>query len=201
MRFTKYIPLTLAALTLVISGCAGTGSGPGFSSTSRAPVSGATERQYNSALATMKKKNYQVALKKFKTLTVKYPELAGPKANIGIIYSRNGKYKQAKKAFESAIEINPSNPAIYNELGVLYRRMGKFNESEDAYKKALSINSDYAYAHLNLGILYDLYIRKPGKALSHYQRYQDLVKNDKLVNKWIVELKQRIKRNEKVAQR
>lgn len=201
MRFTKVIPLALIALTLVVSGCASTGTSIDYSAASKAPVSGAAARQYNSALATMKKKNYRVALKKFKTLTVKYPELAGPRANIGIIYSRKGKYKQAKKALESAIKINPVNPEIYNELGVLYRRMGKFNESEDAYEKALSINPEYAYAHLNLGILYDLYLRKPVKALNHYQKYQDLVKNDKLIHKWIVELKLRIKRNDKVAQR
>lgn len=197
MTFTKYISVILALLALLLSGCASTGS----SSAPRGPVSSVAERQYNSALANMKKKQYSAALKKFKTLSVKYPELAGPKANIGIIYSRKGEYKKAKKAFESAIKINNSNPEIYNELGVLYRRMGKFNESEDAYEKALSINSDHAYAHLNLGILYDLYLRKPGKALSHYQKYQDLVKNDKLVKKWIVDLKLRIKRNDKVAQR
>jgi tetratricopeptide (TPR) repeat protein len=199
MISTKYVTLILVMLALVMSGCAGTGSGP--SAASRVPVSGAAERQYNSALADMKKKNYQVALKKFRTLTVRYPNLAGPKANIGIIYSRQEKYKEAKKAFEGAIELNPSNPAIYNELGVLYRRMGKFNESEDAYKKAISLNSEYAYAYLNLGILYDLYLRKPGKALSQYQRYQDLVKNDNLVKKWIVDLKLRMKRNDNVAQR
>lgn len=199
MISTKYISPVLVVLALIMSGCAGTGSSPG--SASRAPVSGAAEREYSSALATMKKKNYKIALKKFKTLSVKYPKLAGPKANIGIIYSRKGEYEKAEKAFESAIELNPSNPAIFNELGVLYRRMGKFKESRDAYEKAISINSEYAYAHLNLGILYDLYLRKPGKALNHYQRYQGLVKNDKLVNKWIVDLKLRIKRNDKVAHR
>jgi tetratricopeptide (TPR) repeat protein len=201
MISTKYIPVIFTALTLLVSGCASTGSGSRSSAASNAPVSGAAARQYKSALSAMKKKNYQLALKKFKTLAVKYPSFAGPKANIGIIYSRKGKYKKAKKAFESAIAINSSNPVIYNELGVLYRRMGKFSESKDAYKKALSINSDYAYAHLNLGILYDLYLRKPGKALGHYQHYQKVVKSDKLVNKWIAELKLRIRRNDKIAQR
>jgi len=199
MIYTRHIVVVMTCTAILLSGCAATGPDP--RPVSNAPVSSAVERQYSSALAVMKNKDYQAALEKLKILAARNPQLAGPRANMGIIYSSKGKFEEAKKEFEKAIEINPANPAIYNELGVLYRRMGKFQDSESAYKKALSINPNFAYAHLNLGILYDLYLRKPDKALDYYQRYQDLVKNDELVKKWIVELKLRIKRHDKVAQK
>lgn len=200
MTFTRILSILAILSALFLAGCASTGKSSGYSAPT-GPVSSAAQSQYKSALAAMRKKNYKSALMKFKTLSVKYPGFAGPKANIGIIYTRKGQYKKAEAAFKEAIALNSANPGIFNELGVLYRRTGKFKESAQAYANALSVDPDFAYAHLNLGILYDIYLRKNEKALKHYKRYQELVKNDKLVHKWIVDLKLRMKRNEKVVQR
>ncbi len=200
MTFTRVFSITAIVSVLFLAGCASTGKSSGYTAP-KGPVSTAAQSQYKSALATMKRRDYSSALRKFQTLSVKYPKFAGPKANIAIIYTRKGKYKKAEAAFMEALSINSANPGIYNELGVLYRRTGKFKESAAAYEKALAIDSEFAFAHLNLGILYDIYLRRNNKALKHYNRYQALVKNDKLVHKWIVDLKLRIKRNERVAQR
>jgi len=200
MTFTRIFSITAILSVLFLAGCASTGKSS--YSAPKGPVSSAAQSQYKSALATMKRRDYTSALKKFfQTLSVKYPKFAGPKANMAIIYSRKGQYKKAEAAFMEAISLNAANPGIYNELGVFYRRTGKFEKSAEAYKKALSIDSEFAFAHLNLGILYDIYMRRNDKALKHYNRYQELVKNDKLVHKWIVDLKLRMKRNENVAQR
>ena len=200
MTFTRIFSMTAILSVVFLAGCASTGKSSGYSAP-RGPVSSAAQSQYKSALATMKKRDYTSALKKFQTLSVKYPGFAGPKANMAIIYTRKGQYKKAEAAFMEAISLNSANPGIYNELGVFYRRIGKFEKSAKAYEKALSIDSEFAYAHLNLGILYDIYLRRNDKALKHYNRYQELVKNDKLVHKWLVDLTLRLKRIETLAQR
>ncbi|TNF35859.1 MAG: tetratricopeptide repeat protein [Gammaproteobacteria bacterium] len=76
----------------------------------------------------------------------------------------------------------------------MHREKGEFNESRTMYQNAIKLKSDYAIAHLNLGILYDLYLHDLQQALEQYQNYQKMTNNnDKLVDKWIIDLEQRIK--------
>ena len=66
------------------------------------------------------------------------------------------------------------------------------------YLQAIKHKSDYAIAYLNLGILYDLYLQELNDALDHYKQYQTMTNNnDKLVDKWIIDLEHRIKAENK----
>ncbi|MDH5407591.1 MAG: tetratricopeptide repeat protein [Gammaproteobacteria bacterium] len=150
------------------------------------------EREYAKALASMKAKKTTTALAQFKQLIKKYPKLAGAHANIGMIYIKLNKFDQAESSLTKSIELNPANPMTHNYLGIAYRHLGRFEDSKKAYQAALKIDDDYAFAHLNIGILYDLYLFDMQMALKHYQRYQDITDDsDKMVEKWIVDLKRR----------
>ncbi len=139
----------------------------------------------------LKADRFADAERELTALTEREPTLAGPYANLGILYRRTGRSADAVRALDRAIELNP-RAAYYNELGMAHRAEGRFNAAERSYTRALELDPNYAYAHLNLGILYDLYLQVLDKALPHYERYQVLVPSeDKTVGKWIADLKRR----------
>ncbi len=156
-------------------------------------ISPDVRKDYGRALKLMKKERYAQAEPLLRNLIQRAPQLAGPHTNLGIVYARTGRPKEAEQAFLKAIELKPDSAPAYNQLGILYREAGRFKEARDAYEKALAIDPDYAYAHLNLGITFDLYLQQPRLALKHYEDYQRLQKKeDKEVKLWIIDLQRRL---------
>ena len=159
-----------------------------------APVNPALQLAYDQALAHHKAGRLKEAEQALLALTKRAPELSGPYANLGLIYYHSGRTKEAIEALNRAIELNPRRAVYYNELGIVYRQEGKFDDARRQYRKALDVDPDYALAHRNIAILYDLYLQEPKEALSHYQRYQQLLPaEDGVVTKWIIELQRRIR--------
>jgi Flp pilus assembly protein TadD len=165
-----------------------------------AAVNPQAQRDYKRALAAMKADQDKKAERMLLALTRKYPELAGPNANLGILYQRMNRQEDAEAALRKAVALSPGNAAYYNQLGILYRSQGKFKKARRAYEKAIRLDPGYLYARLNLGILFDLYLRDPKQALFHYQQYQLLLpKEDKQVSKWIIDLRRRTQTADKKA--
>ena len=198
--------MTVAFLIVGLSACATPPRGvnkapPGAAATrsaAEAPVDPAAKRDFDNALKAMVAGNDKEAERLLGQLIVKYPELSGPNANLGIVYLRTGRLADAERVVTQAIKQNPSNAMYYNLLGIINRTAGKFVDARKAYDSALQIDGNYAYAHLNIAILYDLYLNDANKALQHYQRYQALTpKEDPQVTKWIVDLQQRMKKPER----
>ncbi|HEX9627893.1 MAG TPA: tetratricopeptide repeat protein [Acidiferrobacterales bacterium] len=157
-----------------------------------APVAPALRQEYDRALGLIKAGRLAQAEPRLRRLADENPDLAGPPANLGIIYYRQDRLLEAEEALARAARINPRSAAIQNQLGMVLRAAGRFDAARQAYARALDIDPGHAHAHLNIGILYDLYLAKPDQALVHYQRYQALQpREDQLVAKWIFELKQR----------
>ena len=67
----------------------------------------------------------------------------------------------------------------------------QFAEAAAAYEHAIAADANYAPAHRNLGVVLDLYLGKPERALTEFERYQELSREEKPVSVWIAELKQR----------
>ena len=82
---------------------------------------------------------------------------------------------------------------------MLSRRNGDFSAAEAAYLKAVTVSPDYALAHYNLGVLNELYLRRLDVALTHFERYQALVGDDKQVEKWIADLRRRVQASQRTA--
>jgi tetratricopeptide (TPR) repeat protein len=155
-------------------------------------VSPESRALYQQALAALGAGRYPEAERGLLAVARREPRLAGPHANLGILYGRTGRPAQALESLREAIRLNPERAAFYNELGLISRREGKFDDARRYYAKALDLDPNYAYAHLNIGILYDLYLQDIEKAMQHYQRYQELTPSETgTVTKWIADLQQR----------
>lgn len=121
------------------------------------------------------------------------PDLSGPYANLALIAEARHDYERAESLLKKALEINPDNVHVYGSLAVVYRKQGRFDEAVAMYEKALEVDGGYANAHNNLGVIYDLYLAAPEKALSHFEKYQEMTSGkDKEVDRWIVEIKRRL---------
>jgi Flp pilus assembly protein TadD len=156
------------------------------------PVNAESRQMYQQALAALGAGRYPEAERALLAVIRREPELAGPRANLGILYARTGHSAQALESLKQAIRLNPDRAVYYNELGMVSRREGRFDEARRYYAKALDLDPNYAYAHLNIGILYDLYLQDAAKAMQHYQRYRELVPSEAgTVTKWIADLQQR----------
>lgn len=150
------------------------------------------QRDYERALTALQRGQTAAAEHVFQRLCEKYPDLAGPCANLALLHFQAGRLDQAEKHFLAAVARNSREPRYYNHLGVVYRNLGRFTDARKAYGQALILDDSYAEAHLNLGILYDLYLGDYSAATRHYQRYAELVPQEApRVNGWLADLQKR----------
>ena len=74
--------------------------------------------------------------------------------NMGLAYSKQKKYDEAKNCFEKAIEINPVNPLLYYHIGRIYFETGDTEKEMEWYQKAIEVDPDFALAYYNMEIIY-----------------------------------------------
>jgi len=70
--------------------------------------------------------------------------------SLGIAYIKSGKYKEAVKALEIAVLLEPSNDYAHNNLGHAYLKVGKFIEAKQQFEKAVLLNPENKKAEKNL---------------------------------------------------
>lgn len=123
------------------------------------------------------------------------PQLAGPWANLGLIYIKQNRPEEAERYLDKAIERNPELAQAYNLKAYIEKSKGNILKSVELYKKAVSLKDNYAIAHYNLALLYDIYIQDIPKAVAHYQKYISLIKKkDKQTADWLEQLRASMKK-------
>lgn len=156
------------------------------------PVSASAQRGFDDARRALAAGRTEEAERGFRAVAQANPELAGPHANLGLIYRQAGKLPEAAAELEKAVKASPQRPIYLNQLGITYRQQGQFAKARDAYEKAIALDPAYAAPLLNLGILHDLYLGDGARALELYGRYLALLPSgDPAVTKWVADLKNR----------
>ncbi len=147
------------------------------------------EVQFRHALEAMKQGRLQEAERPLLLLTRENPGLAGPWANLCIVYSKTERLEKAEEACREALRRNPELNAVRNQLGIVYRKQGRFQDARQIYQEALQRDPDDARVCYNLGVLFDLYLQDNEQAIRYYQRYLELTDHgDKKVKRWISQL-------------
>jgi Flp pilus assembly protein TadD len=158
----------------------------------QAPVPATAQRGFDDARRAFAAGRTDEAERGFRALAHSNPELAGPHANLGIIYRQAGRLPEAAAELEKAVKASPQRPVYLNQLGITYRQQGQFAKARDAYERAIALDPAYAAPLLNLGILHDLYLGDGPRALELYSRYLALSPSgDVAVSKWVADLKNR----------
>ena len=162
----------------------------------RQDVDPAARAMFEKALEALYSNNLRAAEAWLARITERHPDYASPWTNLGIIYARAGREKDALAALDQALMLAPGDCAPLVQLGVLMRKRGEFAKAEKAYLSCVRSEPDNAAAHLNLGILYELYLGRLEDALRSYQRYQSVSDSpDARVASWIAVLARRVAAN------
>ncbi|MDR4498005.1 MAG: tetratricopeptide repeat protein [Candidatus Scalindua sp.] len=74
--------------------------------------------------------------------------------NQAIEYYKQGKYDQAGKKFEEALELKPNDTYALYGLGNTYYCKAKYDEAIKVYTKAINMDPDYAKVHYSLSLAY-----------------------------------------------
>lgn len=70
--------------------------------------------------------------------------------SLGLAYINSGKFTDASKVLEIAVELDQSNDYAYNNLGVAYLKSGKFLKAKECFKTAIELNPENRKAKDNL---------------------------------------------------
>ena len=72
----------------------------------------------------------------------------------GSVLLQQGRYEEARKKFEKAQKLQPTNATIYNMIGLCYLRQGRLSDALHAFDKALELVPSFSNALNNRGLTY-----------------------------------------------
>ena len=110
-----------------------------------------------------------------------------------------GDLAAAEQGLQEAARAAGNNPALWTELGLTQRQQAKLEDSMASYARALEARPAYAPALRNLAVLLDLYMDDPARALPYFEQLKAVSADDKLLNAWIADVRQRAGRQAPAA--
>ena len=91
-------------------------------------------------------------------------DLAEGHACVGNVLLGTGKYEEAVKQYQRALEIDPNSDYVLGQLADAYQKLGNPAAAESAYKKAISLRPNYWAVYSGLGAIYAGQARYPEAA-------------------------------------
>jgi len=170
-------------------------SGKTTANSSGKPTFNKTERSfYKQALTALYNNELNKAESILKKFYVNRPDLAGPLANLGLVYYKKNNYPEAKNILHKALKLNPKLAEALNLSGMIELKEGNIQKAHELYIKAIKYKDSYANAHHNLALLNDIYLQDIEQAIFHYKRYLQFSKTkDKITIQWLEQLENSIK--------
>jgi hypothetical protein len=138
----------------------------------------------------------------WKSVTARCPYNADAYNNLGIAYSRAGRYKEAEKTLRHAIALRPEFPSAYNNLANVYRLTGRHEDALLILQKAGGLAKDIVYAanlYISMGLIYEE-TGQYGKSLSCYEqalRLKPAYLDDSFIIEHIAKCRNKLEENKK----
>ena len=126
----------------------------GLRSAEAAPIR--YELHYHLGIAYSRRQQFDLAHKHYQLAIAQriLPALKlGAYVNLGSVYQAQGNLTEAKVAYETAIQIDPTLALAHYNLGLTLKMMGNLTGAIAAYQQAIHLQPDYADAHQNLAVV------------------------------------------------
>ncbi len=164
----------------------------GFTITEQVRIAGDARDRYDRAMLLLSQERYAEGIPLLVEVTEMAPGVTTPYVDLAIAYGNTGDLERARETLESAALLSPEHPLVHNELGIVYRRIGRFADARASYERALAVYSGFHFARRNLAVLCDLYLADSACALEHYEAYLDAVGEDREVEIWVADIRNRL---------
>jgi predicted TPR repeat methyltransferase len=92
----------------------------------------------------------QVLLEKARALE---PDNAKIHYILGLLFSDQGRAREALSAFDASLRLNPDDHKAHNNRGSMLQILGRLAEAEAAFRRALDLRPDLEQPYVNLGKL------------------------------------------------
>lgn len=138
-------------------------------------ITDAERNNYRNAITALNNNKLDLAENILKEMLGSRNNLAGPWANLGLVYLKKNDIEQALKSLDHSLQLNPKQPQALNLMGIIEYNKGNLKKAIEYYDAAILNKPDYANAHYNLALLYDIFYQDIPKAVMHYQRYMEII--------------------------
>lgn len=95
--------------------------------------------------------SYAAAIRAYQQATLTSPVVWN---KIGVAYHHLFAFDEARKAYQTALTIDPRNANALNNLAAIYHGQREYKLAESTYKRALKYAPNSAITYLNLGTAY-----------------------------------------------
>lgn len=127
-------------------------------------------QQANTALQAQ---DIDTAISIFEDILIHEPKQYEANVYLGRLFLQRGDHARASTYLKSAVDINPSDPALQNALGMSYYALQDYAQAENCYKQVVSLVPGEIIGYANLAILYQD-AGKRDSALEYAKKVVDL---------------------------
>jgi tetratricopeptide (TPR) repeat protein len=112
------------------------------------------EMLFQRAVRCQQEGHTQQAIQDYRRVIVMAPELAEAHYNLGNLYFRHSKWKQAVDCFQRATNQMPNWIPALSDFGAALQKVGRQEEAIAAYRRIVSLEPGHRQANINLSSLY-----------------------------------------------
>lgn len=110
--------------------------------------------EFNSARASLNKKNYPDAISHLEKAIFAYPDFFDAQLLLGTTFMDIREWDKAEKALERALELKRNYSAVLIYLGEVYWRQKRYPDAEQTLKEGLKLDEKSWHGQFTLGRLY-----------------------------------------------
>jgi Flp pilus assembly protein TadD len=106
-----------------------------------------------------------------------------------VLYTNQGRAKDAVKAFAKAVDLGDRDPAALLDLAFAQVAAGDAQKAVLCFLEVVDQDPDNLTAWMNIGLIYQEKLRRKGPAIRAYEEYLKRGGTDARVTEWLEQLR------------